>query len=81
MTSPKRETMRMERRSMASTIHSLTHSARQIAVLRLHLPDGSVHSNQLLTLDENGNIISHAPLHKEVAFCEWFRGDWYCKEE
>lgn len=53
---------------------------KQIAVLRLHMPDGSVLPNQLINLDESGRIVSFSPLEHEVAFCEWYRGDWYCKE-
>lgn len=53
------------------------YGGRTIAVLRLHLPDGKVLHNQLLVLDDWGEIISYCPLHQEVAFCEWFRGDWY----
>lgn len=56
------------------------YASKRIAVLRLHLPDGRILTNQLLDFDEAGRIISYSPLCKEVAFCEWFRGDWYFEE-
>ena len=64
----------------ARTLHPSAHPStanRHIAVLRLHLADGTVLHHQLLTLDTAGHILSFTALDQETAFCEWFRGDWY----
>lgn len=53
--------------------------SKNIAVLRLHLPDGAVLTNQLLKFDERGQLVTYYPLKSELAFCEWYRGDWYCE--
>lgn len=55
-------------------------SSKKIAVLRLHLPDGTTLTNQLLEFDGNGKLSSYTSLTKEVAFCEWHRGDWHCED-
>lgn len=57
---------------------SAASAVKQIAVLRLHLPDGTILPNQLLALDEQERVIAYADLMEEVPFCEWFRGDWFC---
>ena len=52
-------------------------SNRQIAVLRLHLRDGKVLHNQILSLDAAGRMSGYKTLTAEEPFTEWHRGDWY----
>lgn len=49
---------------------------RRIAVKTLLLSDGTRLSNQVLTLDTAGRLISYHTLTAEEAFCEWYRGEW-----
>ena len=48
---------------------------RRIAVSRLHLPDGTVLSNQVIELSD-GNPQRHYPLNHELPATEWLGGDY-----
>lgn len=48
----------------------------QIAVKRLQLPDGSLLTDQLLTLAPDGTILRYAPLTREHPFTVWHRGTY-----
>ncbi|MDO4715249.1 MAG: hypothetical protein Q4A44_03095 [Bacteroidales bacterium] len=52
---------------------------KRIAVLRLHLPNGSILTRQVLTLANNGDVLSYEPLTHELAFVEWQPKDWTLK--
>lgn len=54
-------------------------SSTRIAVARLHLPNGEVLNNQVVSIDEEGYVHAYFPLQTEDAFTEWFKGDAYLR--
>lgn len=47
-----------------------------LAVKRLRLPDGTLLTDQLLTLDADGKVVRYEPLIREHAFTIWYRGTY-----
>ncbi|MBQ7634346.1 MAG: hypothetical protein IJS89_02105 [Bacteroidaceae bacterium] len=58
-----------------SHIVSPTGSVR-FAVLRLHLPDGTLLMRQVVET-HNGRYVRHYPLQEETPHTPWLRGDYY----
>lgn len=51
---------------------------RRIAVSRLHLPDGTILSNQVLEFQDNSlNPLVFYNLKEELPYTEWISGDYY----
>lgn len=53
---------------------------RRIAVSRLHMPDGTVCSNQVLEILD-GKVVRHYPLQEELPFTEWHPVDYFLSGE
>lgn len=47
---------------------------KKIAAHHIVLPDGTVLHQEVVVIDDNGNVISHHKLQHEEAFVEWFPG-------
>ncbi len=50
------------------------------AVLRLHLPDGTVLQRQVVEECDN-KYLRHYPLENETPQTEWLRGDYYVETD
>ncbi|MBR1838812.1 MAG: hypothetical protein IJ786_04565 [Bacteroidaceae bacterium] len=50
--------------------------AARIAVLRLHLPDGTVLKRQVVE-EQEGVYVRHFPLVEELPNTTWLRSDYY----
>ena len=51
---------------------------RRFAVSRLHKVDGTVLTNQVIEINDSGEVIYY-PLTDELPFTEWHGGDYYLK--
>ncbi len=47
---------------------------RKVAAHHIELPDGTVLHQEVVVIDDNGNIISHHKLQHEEPYVEWFPG-------
>lgn len=48
-----------------------------LAVLRLHLPDGTVMERRVVEMDADGRVLRHRPLTHETPATPWLREDFY----
>ena len=51
---------------------------KRFAVSRLHLSNGVILTNQVVEIDDSGDI-RYYPLTDELPFTEWHGGDYYLK--
>lgn len=56
----------------------LSENITRLAVLRLHLPDGTVLGRQVVE-ECSGRYLRHYPLTEETPQTVWLRGDYYLK--
>lgn len=56
-----------------------TKNVTRRAVLRLHLPDGTVLRRQVVE-ECDGKYLCHYPLTEETPQTSWLRGDYHLKE-
>lgn len=55
---------------------SVSVSIRRFAVLRLHLPDGTLLKRQVVE-ERAGRFLRHYPLTEETPNTIWLRGDYF----
>lgn len=52
---------------------------RRIASHRIVMPDGSILTNHVVVLDDDGRVLSFHPLQGEEPFTEWIPGEYRVK--